>query len=394
MFGWEFPPHNSGGLGTACYGLTKSLAKKGVDITFVLPRKVNVNADFLKFVFGPKRSHYVFNSLLLAYSTSESYTSRVFREKEEKEKPYGLSLKEEVTRYGEIAGKIAEQEQFDVIHAHDWLSFKAGLAAKKVSKKPLIVHVHATEFDRTGGNGINQEVYDIEREGMHGANLIITVSNFTKNKVVEHYGVDPNKVRVVHNSVEFENYALEKAHALKKENHIVLYVGRITIQKGPDYFIYAAKKVLEYVPNTIFIMAGSGDMERQIINKVAEMGIADKVLFTGFIRGEDLAKAYQMADIYILPSVSEPFGITPLEALANNTPVIISKQSGVSEILSHCLKFDFWDVDELSNKIISVLKYPQLHKCLKENGNNEVKKMSWDTPAEKCCAVYNEAIRV
>ncbi|MBI2451887.1 glycosyltransferase family 4 protein [Candidatus Pacearchaeota archaeon] len=393
MFGWEFPPFNSGGLGTACYGLTKGLSNKGVDIIFVLPKSVPVNADFLKIIFGDSiasaKKHYIFNSLLHPYITSASYNSRLSAKGSS---IYGANLFEEVNRYSLIAEEIAKQENFDIIHSHDWLTFKSGIAAKKVSHKPLVVHVHATEFDRTGGNGINQYVYEIERHGMHEADLIIAVSNYTKNKIVEHYGVSPEKIRVVHNSVEFENYTLEQASKLKENNKIVLFLGRITLQKGPDYFIYAAKKVLEHYPNTIFVVAGSGDMEKQIIEKVAELGISDKVLFAGFLRGKDVHQAYQMADLYVMPSVSEPFGITPLESIINGTPVLISKQSGVSEVLSHCLKVDFWDILEMSNKIVSVLQYPELHTSLKENGKREIQRFSWDKSAERCLNVYNEAL--
>ena len=393
MFGWEFPPYNSGGLGTACQGLTKALSTKGAQITFVLPKKVDLNLDYLKLVFGDKNSSvYVVNSLLKAYLNHETY----YQEFSINPHPtnYGLSLMEEVERYGRIAEEIARQEEFDVIHAHDWLTFKAGIAAKKVSGKKLVVHVHATEFDRTGGQGNNQLVYDIERQGMHEADMIIAVSNFTKNKIVEHYGVSPAKIRVVHNSVDFENYELSKIPKLREHNKIVLYLGRLTIQKGPDYFIYAAKKVLEKYKNVIFVVAGSGDMEKFLINKTAELGISDHVLFTGFLRGEDLFKAYKMADLYVMPSVSEPFGITPLESMMTGTPTIISKQSGVSEILTHCLKVDFWDVNEMSNKIICALKYKELHETLKENGFKEVQKIKWENSADKTLGVYNELLGV
>jgi len=392
MFGWEFPPFNSGGLGTACQGLTKGLSSKGIDITFVLPQKVNLNVDYLKLVFGDKKKHkncYVINSLLQAYSTSESYEKKFLFESEE-QIAYGNNLFEEVERYESIAENIAMNEEFEIIHAHDWLTFKAGVAAKKVSGKSLVVHVHATEFDRTAGNGNNQYIYEIEKYGMENADLIIAVSNFTKNKIIDHYGISPDKIRVVHNSVEFENYSLEKIHKLKEHNKIVLFLGRLTIQKGPDYFLYAAKKILEKNHNVIFIIAGNGDMEKFLIQKAAELGISDRVLFTGFLRGEDIFKAYQMADVYVMPSVSEPFGITPLESIAHGTPVIISKQSGVSEVLNHCLKVDFWDIDELSNKIISVLNYKELHQALIENSSKELEKMNWEKSAQNCIDVYNE----
>jgi glycogen(starch) synthase len=398
MFGWEFPPHNSGGLGTACYGLTKGLKNYNVSVTFVLPRKVDVDADFVKVIFGDETDskHYLVNSLLQAYSTSDSYELRLSAAKDDASKAgliYGSNLFEEVERYGIIGGKIAAMEDFDIIHAHDWLTFKAAMAAKRVSGKYLIVHVHATEFDRTGGNGVNQYVYEIEKKGMEEADKVIAVSNYTKQKIVEHYGIDPDKIQVVHNAIDFEDYAMTKIHELKRNNKVVLFLGRITLQKGPDYFVHAAKRVIEYYPNVIFVIVGSGDMERAIIRKVAELGIADKFVFTGFLRGNDNRAVYQMADLYVMPSVSEPFGLTPLESLMNGTPVLISKQSGVSEVINHCLKSDFWDIDDMANKIVSVLKHDELRRCLRDNGTQEVRKFSWNTPAERCVNIYNELLR-
>lgn len=390
MFGWEFPPYNSGGLGIACYGLTKALTSTGAEVIFVLPKKVDIKDNQFKILYGDetitRSKHYIVNSVLKPYVTSESYVREI--EQGIPKGMYGNTLLEEVIRYGELARDIATQEDFDVIHAHDWLSMKAGIAAKEVSGKPLIVHIHATEFDRTGGNN-NQMVYDIEREGMHAADKIITVSQFTKNKVVEHYGVPESKVCVVHNGTELEPSEYEAVYHLKKNNKIVLFVGRITIQKGPDYFIDAAKRVLEKDPNVRFIFAGSGDMQRAMIEKSAQLGISDKVLFAGFLRGKELANAFKMADVFVMPSVSEPFGLVPLEAMNHGTPVIISKQSGVSEVLTHCLKMDFWDIDEMANKILATLKYSALHKTLQENGQKEVKTITWENPAQRCIGLYN-----
>jgi glycosyltransferase involved in cell wall biosynthesis len=297
----------------------------------------------------------------------------------------------EVERFARAAEEIAAGETFDVIHCHDWLTFKAGVNVKRRTKKPLIVHVHATEFDRTGGNGRNEHVYNIEREGMHAADKIIAVSNFTKNMIVNNYGIDPNKVEVVHNAVEFTDYNTER-RKINNYDKVVLFLGRITLQKGPDYFIESASKVLKKMSNVKFIIAGSGDMEYKMIEKAAQMGIGDKVLFAGFLEGADIDRAYKMADVYVMPSVSEPFGITPLEAMRNGTPVIISKQSGVSEVIQNCLKVDFWDTDQMANKILGVLKYGELHEEMKKNGSREIKKFSWDVPAGKCINVYRGVI--
>jgi glycosyltransferase involved in cell wall biosynthesis len=389
MFGWEFPPHNSGGLGTACFGLTRALSQDA-DVVFVLPKKSVVNSDYVKMVFANQHSidmKYV-DTILKAYVTEQQY----FADRQTlTDEVYGLSLMEEVKRYSKKAASIARKANCDIIHAHDWLAYLAGMEAKRATGKPLVVHVHATEFDRTGGNGINQQVYDIERAGMHAADAIITVSQWTKNIVVDHYGVSPDKITVVHNGIDVGDVKIvpSRVQALKDAgNKIVLFVGRITMQKGPDYFIRAAKRVLEFRPNTIFLVSGSGDMERQMIRQAATEGISDKVLFVGFLRGEDLDSIYQSADLYVMPSISEPFGITPLEALANGTPVLISRQSGVSEVLNHALKTDFWDIDDTADKIISTLDNPCLYENLKDNGTRELDKNSWVIAARKCLEVY------
>jgi glycosyltransferase involved in cell wall biosynthesis len=407
MFGWEFPPFSSGGLGTACFGLTKGLKNHDVDVTFVMPKKFkDMKADFVKLVSsesakssGIKRISV--NSPIIAYMTPEEYKETVIKEavilgKGKKKKSsssiYGENLFEEVLRYARKAAFIAKKNPHDVIHAHDWMTYKAGIEAKKVSGKPFVIHVHATEFDRTGGNGVNQFVYDIEREGMHTADQIIAVSNFTKNKIVSNYGVDPDKITVVHNAVEFTDYDYDKNDfKIKEKDKVVLFLGRVTLQKGPDYFIEAAKKALDIDPNIKFIVAGAGDMLGSTIERAADMGIADKVLFTGFINPNEVDRLYKLADLYVMPSVSEPFGITPLEAMRNGTPILISKQSGVSEVVDHCLKVDFWDTDSMVNKMIGVLKYEALSNTLKDHGSIEIKKFNWNDPAKKCIEIYRKA---
>ncbi len=405
MLGWEFPPYNSGGLGTACEGLTKGLNNHDVAVTFVLPKangdakashvnlivadKVYIDKDKLKFL--------EINSLLVPYITSEQYNEKYAGKarlkqgdmKSMHEELYGRNLVEEVHRYAEEVNLISAMESFDLIHAHDWMTYPAAIKAKNTSGKPLVVHIHATEFDRTGGN-VNQYVYDIERTGFHSADRIIAVSNMTKCKLVEHYGVSPDKITVVHNAVDFSN--CDTGECIKHDDKVVLFLGRITLQKGPEYFLYAAKRVLEMDPDVKFVVAGSGDMEAFMVEKAAELGIAKSVLFTGFLRGPDIDRAYRMADLYVMPSVSEPFGITPLEAMRNGTPVLISKTSGISEVINHCLKVDFWDIDQMSSKILATLKYSSLHQELKNNGLREVHTFSWDEPARKCIEVYNSVL--
>ncbi len=394
MFGWEFPPLNSGGLGVACYGLTKSLSAKGASVTFVVPKAVEADYGFLKLIaanLGKVKLRGI-KSIIHGYVTSEEYSQKLLNLKgsEAQQKIYGENLMEEVERYSKKAAEIAGEEPHEVIHAHDWLTFKAGMAAKRASGKPLVVHVHSTEFDRTGGNGVNQHVYEIERAGMHAADAIIAVSNYTKGKIVRHYGIPPEKVHVVHNAIDPES--LPSQHP-KNHGKVVLYLGRITLQKGPDYFIDAAKKVLEQEPDARFIIAGSGDMERAVIEKAAALGISDKVLFTGFLREEELERAYASADLYVMPSVSEPFGLTSLEAASSRTPVLLSRQSGVSEVFANCLKVDFWDTEQMANKMISVLRHKELKEALAENAYHEVSRMSWEKPASMCMNLYERLLK-
>jgi glycosyltransferase involved in cell wall biosynthesis len=281
---------------------------------------------------------------------------------------------------------MASQETFDVVHAHDWMTFPAAAVVAQRASRPLVVHVHSTEFDRSGDH-VNQAVYDIERAGMHRADRVITVSQFTKRLCVARYGVPENKVAVVHNAVASSGDACASTD-LDPRDRVVLFLGRITMQKGPEYFLAAARKVLEKVPEAKFVMAGDGDQFRRTVELAAAMGIGHRVLFAGFLRGDQVARAFRMAAVYVMPSVSEPFGIAPLEALAHGVPVIISKQSGVSEVLTHALKVDFWDTSEMANKIISVLTRPVLREALRDNGSREVRKFDWLQAARACLDIY------
>ncbi|MFH1506171.1 MAG: glycosyltransferase family 4 protein [archaeon] len=406
MYGWEFPPHFSGGLGTACYGITKGLSHFNVGVTFVMPSgPKGMRGEFVKLMIANNLildKHVKFkkiDSLLTPYMTSTQYDdeyAQYLREHDgnSQDDLYGKDIYQEVFRFAAKAAYLSLMEDFDVIHAHDWMTYPAGIKTKEVTGKPLVVHIHATEFDRTGGNGVNQLVYDIEREGFHKADLVIANSNLIKDRLIHQYGVPAEKIRVVHNAVEFteKNFPNEK-YPIKENDKIVLFLGRVTLQKGPDYFIEAAKKVVDKIPNVKFIIAGSGDMLPRIIHRAAELGISNKVLFPGFVSREEGDKLYRMADLFVMPSVSEPFGIVPLEAMWCETPVIISKQSGVSEVLSHCLKVDFWDIDELANQMIAMLYYSTLHKELQVNGLHEVSKMNWDIPAQKIIEVYQEVLK-
>ena len=303
---------------------------------------------------------------------------------------YGGNLIQESEQYARFCLQATRGIAFDVIHAHDWLTYPAGLAIARATGKPLVVHVHSTEFDRSGEH-VNQPLYNIERRGMHGAVRVITVSMLTRNLVVNRYGVNPNKVDVVYNGVDLDPSGVG-VEPIKRSDKIVLYFGRSTMQKGPEYFISAAKRVLDVMDGVKFVVAGNGDQAQRMIEMAASMGIGNKVLFTGFLRGKDIPKVFAMADLYVMPSVSEPFGIAPLEALGHRVPVLISRTSGVSEILTNALKCNFWDIDDMANKIVAVLRHPPLQRTLRDSGFFEVRGITWDGAAAKVDAVYERAI--
>jgi len=286
--------------------------------------------------------------------------------------------------------RVAETEEFDVIHAHDWMTFPAGIAVAARSGKPLVVQVHSTEFDRSGEH-VNQYVYDIERHGMHAAKTIIAVSNYTRNIIINRYGVPPEKVEVVYNGVEF-NGRMDTSYQRPWPDKTVLFLGRVTMQKGPEYFLFAAKRVLEKLNDVKFVMAGDGDMLYRSIELAANLGIGHKVFFTRFLRGADVDRAYQMADLYVMPSVSEPFGIAPLEALQHNVPVLVSKTSGIAETFRNALKVDFWDINEMANKMVAVLKYPPLQEMLRIEGRKEALRFRWEDSAARVNEIYHKTL--
>ena len=426
MFGWEFPPHIAGGLGTACYGMTRGLARNGVEVVFVMPRAYGdedqrfvrvVNASDVETIgtrdhefseeLLEKVSFIHIDSNMLPYISPEEYAAYhdefvrsgrthewtdVWKQRYTFSGKYGANLMEEVARYAMVAAQVAKdlEGQFDVIHAHDWLTYFAGIAAKRVSGKPLVVHMHATEYDRSGEN-VNTQVYAIERAGMHAADRVIAVSNLTRNIVINRYGVPAEKIVTVHNAVRFAQNS-GKVPERGVTDKVVTFLGRITYQKGPDYFVEAAAKVLKKVPNVRFVMAGSGDMMNHVIRRVARLGIADRFHFTGFLRGEDVHKMFQLSDVYVMPSVSEPFGISPLEAMRSNVPVIISKQSGVAEVLDYAVKVDYWDVDALADAIYGLIKYPALSGMFASKGLEEVTNLKWNDAAAKIKSVYEAVI--
>lgn len=382
MLGWEFPPFSVGGLGNVCYHLTNAIARKGIEVSLILPMKVeskkirilptNVSLNPVRTILSPYLNEETYQ--IVISSGKSGYL-------------YGGNLKEEVERYTKECEKIIKKEKFDLIHCHDWMTFKAGMLAKKISGKPLILHVHTTEFDRSGGLGNEEYAYQIEKAGFENADKIIAVSNFLKNRIINYYGIDEGKIEVVHNAIDFDGVIKKKTN---KKEKVVLYFGRITLHKGPDYFIRAAKRVLDVYKDVVFVMAGTGEMLPKMIELSAELGIADRVLFTGYLSDEEVKKIYQLADLYVLPSVSEPFGLTVLEAVSNGTPVLLSKNSGVREVLRNCLLVDFWDVNDMANKIIAALTHTSMRECLIEGSYKELQKISWDEQANKVIDIYNK----
>lgn len=425
MFGWEFPPHIAGGLGTACEGIVKGLAHNGVDVLFVMPsasgdedqscaRIINASdipvsnvcdsvSDFLDKVKFIK-----VDSNMTPYVDPEEYARAVEQMKKSKAEEktigfgqkfkfsgkYGANLMEEVSRYAQVAATIAAAEsgKFDVIHAHDWLTYLAGIAAKEVSGKPLVVHVHATSFDRGTDDMVDSRVYAIEKRGMEAADRVVTVSDLTRNIVINKYGINPDKVVTVHNAVDFSGRdKLEVERGVKDK--VVTFLGRITYQKGPEYFIEAAAKVLKRMDNVRFVMAGSGDMMNRAIRQVARLGISDRFHFTGFLKGGEVQKMFALSDVYIMPSVSEPFGISPLEAMQSDVPAIISYQSGAAEVLKYALKVDFWDVDAMADDIYAILKYPALSDFAMKQGHEEVNALKWNNATAKLKNVYESLVK-
>ena len=480
MLGWEFPPFITGGLGTACYGLTRAMSSRGTDITFVLPKTVGTEytehvklltpqtrsaaagdrspaavastfkhdaqggptpepatkpspepvdgegqAAFRTVVFKAVPSHMasVYPSGGLHYAPtghtnpegigfirSKAPAATVPtpapagpKDSGEQAPPpppaapdidHSGDLFNEAHRYADLCRDLARGEDFDVIHAHDWLTFPAAAALSAATGKPWIAHVHSTEYDRAG-EGANTRIAQYEKDGVQSADRVIAVSEFTRKILVSRYGMDKAKCDVVYNGVERAvnngkqlSEPVVPPAGIKKDEKVVLYLGRVTMQKGPEYFIAAAKKVLEKMDNVKFVVAGSGDQIERTIEQAAKAGIGSKITFTGFLHGADVRRVYEMADVYVMPSVSEPFGIAPLEAIAHNVPVIISRQSGVSEVIEHALKVDFWDTHDIANKIIAVLRHPPLSATMKKHADLEVRELTWDGAAERCEAVY------
>lgn len=392
MLGWELPPYNSGGLGTACYQLCKSLSKKDIDIEFILPYQAEHDIDFMKITAAQPQG---VASIVRSGIAYDSYKYLLDNGSEE-----WFSIYDQQQLYEQAVAELVENKEFDIVHAHDWLTFRAALRVKQIKNCPIILHVHSVESNRAGSARGNPLVHEIEGTALHLADQIIAVSQQTKNRIINDYNIPAGKIVVVHNSIEAKE--IEPLEPLDSDNsykylssmkqagyRVVVNVGRLTIQKGLPHLLKAAKEVVARAPKTIFLIVGSGEQLHELIELSAELGIGPNVLFTEFQRGKTWRDAFAIGDLFVLPSVSEPFGLTPLEAAGYGTPSLVSRQSGISEVLNHCLKVDYWDVQEMANKIFAVLTNDDLRNELSNNVMRELRHMSWDTASHKITKLYN-----
>ncbi len=413
MFGWEFPPHILGGLGTASYGLTKGMHNNGdMEISFVIPKPWgdeekgfaniiganctpvawrDVNRDYVEGRIGKVMDPQLYYDLRDHIYADFNYMRLNDLGCIEFSGRYPDNIIEEINNYSIVAGVIARTIPCDIIHSHDWLTYPAGIHAKNVTGKPLVIHVHATDFDRSRGN-VNPTVFGIEKDGMENADHIITVSDLTRRTVIDKYGISPDKVTTVHNAVIPLSEDLLNIPRREKKDKVITFLGRITMQKGPEYFVEAAAKVLQKNRNVRFVMAGSGDMMDAMIRLAAKRNIADRFHFTGFLRGRQVYEMLADSDVYVMPSVSEPFGISPLEAMEMGVPSIISKQSGCAEILDYVIKTDYWDIDAMADAMHALVSYPGLHDMLRDKGIEEIHQITWEKAGKKVIDIYRQVI--
>ena len=437
MLGWEYPPHIAGGLGVACEGLTKSLAKLGVEVTFVVPkllgdeqadhmnlrdalgtkrkrRRKSINKIALPIALSPYLTEESFDDLVATLSPkdTERVLNKMFFPKFTRAQldkflaslslskraeallgaEYNAKVYEQVSLFADLVFNIAQDEDFDIVHAHDWMTFPAGIAVSQAAGVPLVTHVHSLEYDRSG-LGANPRIDAIERAGTAYSDAICAVSKHTRQIIHTQHGTALKKIFAVHNGLLPKKAAKYHKDRAKWNGPIVLFLGRITFQKGPSSFLYAAQKVLAHIPDAIFVMAGTGDLLPSMKQLARDLGISHNVVFPGFMKGKALDEMFSIADLFVLPSVSEPFGLTPLEAVECNTPAIISKQSGVAEVLNHALKFNYWEVDKLADYMINGLIYKELRDDMVDGAKLELKKLTWDAAAKKVIQVYSALLK-
>lgn len=389
MLGWELPPHNSGGLGVACYQMCKALSTKGVDIEFILPYQANHDTSFMTVTAAVPQGVVEVIKAGIAYDSYKYIKSDGTVEWVD---IYGQQL-----AFEHAVAQLVEDKEFDIVHAHDWLTFRAAIRAKEKTGRPIVLHVHSVESDRAGGNRGNPLVREIEEMAFYMADRIIAVSELTRQAIHRDYGIPLDKIEVVHNSIDLTDFVpLDGENAYKYLSamkplgwRVVTNIGRLTIQKGLPNLLRAAKEVIDRAPKTIFMIIGAGEQYFELIEMAAALGISKNVIFVDFQRGKNWRDAYAISDLFVMPSVSEPFGLTPLEAAGYGTPSLISKQSGVAEILKNALKVDFWDVGEMANQITAVVKNDSLRDELYKNVAIEHAQLSWEKAADKFMAIYD-----
>lgn len=396
MIGWEFPPYNSGGLGVACEGLTSALSANCVEQIFVLPKQLPINSSFLE-VTSPF-DHYlkkVYVNLPIFPYGAMTRDQKLYLQKR------GINgvndMVDEAYYYGQMVKEIAIDYDYDLIHGHDWMTYPAAMMSQKITGKPMILHVHSTEFDRTLDGKTNQRIADIEYEGLQVADKIITVSDYTKGVICDKYAVDSRKVEVVHNGVDLSaqrRYEISDNELAQfaSNRKIVTFMGRVTVQKGPDYFIQIADKIARQVPDVLFVLGGDGDMQQSVMMMSASHRLTGKLLFAGFLRGRQKEYIYRRSDLFIMPSVSEPFGIVALEAASSGKPILISKQSGVKEVMPFAYTADFWDTQAFADEAVRLLNNYNYRIEMGELNARSAEEVTWSKAGAKCLRVYQEVI--
>lgn len=402
MFGWEFPPFQAGGLGTATQGLVKGLVRQGARVTLVVPFPIGA-ADLgeprIVSAAAPMQSVRVHRvpTPLAAYGGADAYLAALERARREglPTAVYGRNLMEEVERFAAVAGGIARREPHDLIDAHDWLTFGAGLRARAASGRPFVAHIHATEFDRSG-EAVDPRIARRERRGLRSAARVIANSRRLRDLVVRRYGVPDSKVDVVHWGIDGERAAPgpPRGSPFPPDDPVVLFIGRVTRQKGPETFVRVARRVADHVPRVRFLLAGTGDLLPAVVEQAVALGLADRVHFAGPLAGDDVDRAYRLADVCVMPSVSEPFGLVVLESLRNGTPCIIPRTAGAAEAVRNAFKVDFWDVDQMASQVIALLRHPMLRDELSRRGLEELSRprFSLEEPARLTLASYQRAL--
>lgn len=393
MLGWELPPHNSGGLGVACYQLCKALSRKGADIEFILPYKADHGIDFMTVTAAhPQgvteilKSGIAYDSYKYIFQDGHAETHDIYSQ---------------VRMYEDAVSRLVREREFDIVHAHDWLTFRAALRAKQTLGCPIVLHVHSVERDRAGGTAGNPLCREIEGISFMMADRVVAVSQHTKDMIIADYDIPADKIEVVHNSIDPEMFepldndnTYKYLAAMKAQGYrVVVAVSRLTVQKGLPNLLHAAKEVVYRHPKTLFLIVGSGEQYFELLSLAGDLGIAKNVLFTGFQRGKRWRDAYAIGDLFVMPSISEPFGLTALEAIGYGTPSLISRQSGVSEVLQNALKVDFWDINEMANKITAVMQNDSLRDTLHYNSYQEFDRLNWNKAADKLLGIYSQHLQ-